>query len=106
MIFIVVIGGIGPIEGPIFFFALRELLADYGASYLIVLGCVAVLVMMRAPEGLWGALPARSDLRFFPIQRRVRFGDEPARGETVPEPSATAASSRTGPRSSRWRGHA
>ena len=39
MIFIVVIGGLGRIEGPIVgaivFFALRELLADYGAAYLV-----------------------------------------------------------------------
>src|SRR5262249_49275526 len=47
MIFIVVIGGIGTIEGPIVgavvFFALRELLSDYGAWYLIVLGAVAIV---------------------------------------------------------------
>jgi len=62
--------------------------------------------MMRAPEGLWSALAVRFDLRFFPVQRRVRFGDELARGETVPVPSATTASSRTGTRSSGWRGYA
>ncbi|MEL6518968.1 MAG: branched-chain amino acid ABC transporter permease, partial [Pseudomonadota bacterium] len=47
VIFIVVIGGIGTIEGPIIgtlvFFALRETLADLGTTYLIVLvGCHAV----------------------------------------------------------------
>jgi branched-chain amino acid transport system permease protein len=78
MIFIVVIGGIGTIEGPIVgtvvFFLLRELLADYGAWYLIILGALAILVVVLAPQGLWGVLATRHDLRFFPVRRRVRFG--------------------------------
>jgi branched-chain amino acid transport system permease protein len=73
----VVIGGIGTIEGPILgtliFFVLRETLADYGSIYLIVLGAVAVLVMVRFPRGLWGYAQQRYDLRFFPVQRRVRL---------------------------------
>ena len=78
MIFVVVIGGIGTIEGPIVgavvFFLLRELLAQYGAWYLIVLGAVAIAVMLWAPQGLWGVVAGRYDLRFFPVQRRVRLG--------------------------------
>lgn len=58
VIFIVVIGGIGTIEGPILgvivFFMLRELLAGFGSWYLIALGAVAVAVMLRSPRGLWG----------------------------------------------------
>ena len=75
VIFIVVIGGIGSIEGPIIgtivFFALRALLADYGAWYLIMLGAIAVTVMLAAPQGLWGLLSRRFDLHFFPVQRRL-----------------------------------
>lgn len=77
VIFIVVIGGIGSIEGPIIgtlvFFGLRALLVDYGAWYLITLGVVAVAVMLAAPQGLWGLLSRRFDLHFFPVQRRVRL---------------------------------
>jgi len=76
IIFIVVIGGIGTIEGPIIgtllFFLLRGALADYGATYLIVLGAVAVAVMVKFPRGLWGFVQERFDLRFFPVQRRIR----------------------------------
>src|SRR5690606_12894768 len=58
VIFIVVIGGIGTIEGPIIgtlvFFALRETLADLGTLYLIALGVVAIVIMLWAPRGLWG----------------------------------------------------
>src|SRR5205823_2584412 len=53
-IFIVVIGGLGTLEGPIVgtvvFFLLRQLLADYGAWYMILLGSLAVLAMMRYPR--------------------------------------------------------
>ena len=49
MIFIVVIGGIGTIEGPIIgaliFFLLREQLANFGEWSLILLGVVAVSMM-------------------------------------------------------------
>jgi len=75
VIFIVVIGGIGRIEGPIVgtivFFLLREFLADLGSWYLMILGGVAVVVMLRAPQGLWGLLAQRFDLQVFPIQRRL-----------------------------------
>jgi branched-chain amino acid transport system permease protein len=80
-IFIVVIGGLGTLEGPIVgtlvFFLLRELLAEYGAWYMILLGTLAVLAMMRFPQGLWGLVASRWDLRFFPVERRVRLGDTP-----------------------------
>jgi branched-chain amino acid transport system permease protein len=78
-IFIVVIGGLGTLEGPIVgtlvFFFLRELLADYGAWYMIVLGSLAVATMMRYPQGLWGLVAERWGLAFFPVQRRVRFSE-------------------------------
>jgi len=80
-IFIVVIGGIGTLEGPIVgtvvFFLLRELLAEHGSWYMILLGTLAVLAMMRYPQGLWGLVAERWDLRFFPVQRRVRLDEPP-----------------------------
>jgi len=76
VIFIVVIGGIGTIEGPIIgtliFFALRETLADLGTTYLIVLGVVAIVVMLKAPKGVWGLLRERYDLQLFPLGYRVQ----------------------------------
>ena len=77
MIFIVIIGGIGTIEGPIIgtllFFLLRELLSDLGSWYMIILGGLAVLVMLFARNGLWGLVAQRFDLYLFPVQRRVRL---------------------------------
>ncbi len=78
-IFIVVIGGLGTLEGPIVgtvvFFFLREALSDYGAWYMILLGVLAVVAMLRFPQGLWGLVADRWDLHFFPVQRRVRLTD-------------------------------
>lgn len=75
VIFIVVIGGIGSIEGPIVgtlvFFALRSLLADYGAWYLVTLGAIAMIVMIKAPQGIWGLITHYSDIHFFPVRRQV-----------------------------------
>jgi branched-chain amino acid transport system permease protein len=80
VIFIVVIGGIGTIEGPIIgtliFFALRETLADLGTTYLIVLGVVAIVVMLKAPKGVWGLIRARFDLQLFPLSYRVQRNNE------------------------------
>ena len=73
--FIVVIGGIGTIEGVIagaaVFFALRWFLADYGTVYWLVMGAVAVAVVLFSPSGLWGFVRARWDLQLLPLQRRL-----------------------------------
>ena len=80
VIFIVVIGGIGTLEGPIIgtliFFALRETLADFGTIYLLVLGLVAIVVMLKAPKGIWGLIRDRYDLELFPLSYRVRLSEK------------------------------
>lgn len=76
VIFIVVIGGIGTIEGPVIgtllYFLLREFLADLGAIYLMILGALAIVIMLAAPKGLWGLLVKRYDFSIFPVGYRVR----------------------------------
>jgi branched-chain amino acid transport system permease protein len=75
VIFMVVIGGIGTLEGPIIgmliYFALRELLADYGTWYLILLGVVAVVIMLKAQDGLWGLVAKRFNLHLFSVRRHL-----------------------------------
>jgi branched-chain amino acid transport system permease protein len=74
-IFMVVIGGIGHIEGPIvgtlIFWALDELLSDYGAWYLIGLGLVAIVVTLRFERGLWGWARQRWGWELFPTRRQL-----------------------------------
>jgi len=75
VILIVVIGGIGTIEGPIVgvlvFWLLQTYLASYGTWYLILLGALAILIMLAAPKGLWGYVAERYGLVLFPVRRRL-----------------------------------
>jgi len=75
VIFMVVIGGIGTIEGPfvgmLVYIILRELLADYGTIYLMLMGAIAIIVMLKAPFGIWGWVIQRFDLQLFPVGRRL-----------------------------------
>jgi len=75
VIFITVIGGIGRVEGPIVgtivYLVLREFLADLGSIYLIILGIIGIVVMLRAPKGLWGYVADRFGWQAFPLSRRL-----------------------------------
>jgi branched-chain amino acid transport system permease protein len=73
MIFIVVIGGLGTIEGPVLgavvYYLLQDSLADLGNWYLVIVGVVAIAVTLLAPKGLWGL--TRGQLSVFPTGHRV-----------------------------------
>ena len=75
--FIVVIGGIGTIEGPIvgvlIFWLIQNELAEFGPVYLMLLGALAIVVMLFFPRGVWGTFAERFDLHLFPIRRRLEF---------------------------------
>lgn len=79
VIFIVVIGGIGTIEGPIVgtivYFLLREFLADLGSIYLLFLGALAIVIMLVAPKGIWGYIAARWNISLFPTGYYVNTKD-------------------------------
>ncbi|HUG49057.1 MAG TPA: branched-chain amino acid ABC transporter permease [Candidatus Limnocylindria bacterium] len=81
MMFVVIIGGVGRIEGPIVgvaaFFLLQQTLAELGTLYLVILGGVAIFVTLLAPGGLWGLITSRYPVALFGIQRRLLLG--PAR---------------------------
>ena len=75
VIFIVVIGGIGTIEGPIVgaivLYFLQDYLASFGTWYLIALGSIAAAVMLVAPKGIWGYVAERFGWQVFPVRRRL-----------------------------------
>lgn len=78
VLFIVIIGGIGTIEGPIIgvliFFLLQSLLADFGTWYLFTLGIIGIVVMLFAPRGVWGLISDKTGLQLFPVRRRLGGG--------------------------------
>jgi branched-chain amino acid transport system permease protein len=96
VIFIVVIGGIGTIEGPIVgvlvFYVLQTNLAHFGTWYLILLGAFAIVIMLFAPKGIWGYLSDRYGLVVFPIRRRlVAHSATPANEQAAKSLPRTAA---------------
>jgi len=60
LIFIVIIGGIGTMEGPIvgslIFVFLTQWLSEYYSTSMVILGVIAITVMLAAPKGIVGTL--------------------------------------------------
>jgi len=60
LVFIVIIGGIGTIEGPIvgsfLYVLLTQWLADYGHISMLLLGMIAITIMLLAPKGIMGTI--------------------------------------------------
>ena len=71
MAFVVIIGGLGTIEGPILgtivYMVLQQTLASYNAWYLIILGLVAIVIALFARRGLWGLVDDHLHIRLFPV---------------------------------------
>jgi branched-chain amino acid transport system permease protein len=83
VIFMVVIGGIGSLEGPLIgtavFMLLREHLAGFGTWYLMLLGSLSILVILAEPQGLWGLLRRSGLDGLIPLAHHSRL-EAPSRG--------------------------
>ncbi|MEQ5872278.1 branched-chain amino acid ABC transporter permease [Sagittula sp. NFXS13] len=78
-IFIVMVGGIGSIEGAIigaliYFFADR-LFGEFGSAYLIVLGLLTLIIALYARGGVWGLQQKLGDHPWFPVRRKLIVED-------------------------------
>jgi branched-chain amino acid transport system permease protein len=75
MIFMVLIGGIGTIEGPILgaiiYYVMDLYFSQLGLWYLVVLGVLAILITLFLPKGIWGAISSRFNITLFPVGHRV-----------------------------------
>lgn len=76
MIFMVVIGGLGTVEGPVLgavvYYALQQWLSQTGVWYLVILGVLAIAITLYLPKGLWGTFHARTGWSVFPVAHVVR----------------------------------
>jgi len=76
MLFMVLIGGMGTIEGPVLgalvLFGLQEALSSYGAWYLVIVGGLAVAATLISSRGLWGFAADRFGWSLLPVGYRVR----------------------------------
>ena len=92
MIFIVVIGGLGTLEGPIIgtvlFYVLQQQFSSYGVWYLVALGVVAVAFAVWVPQGIWGWIAGRFDVHLFPLRRLHRPGAPIHQDDAVESPAA------------------
>lgn len=74
-IFMVIIGGIGRIEGPlvgaIIFWGLNKFFSDFGTWYLLGLGLLAILITTFFKQGLWGYAQQRWGWSLFPTTHHL-----------------------------------
>ncbi|MEW6425711.1 MAG: branched-chain amino acid ABC transporter permease [Bacillota bacterium] len=60
VVFMVIIGGIGTIEGPVIgaviYVILQQYLSEYVGMSLLILGAVAILVILASPAGIMGTV--------------------------------------------------
>lgn len=86
VIFIVILGGIGSIEGPIIgalvYFFLRETFSELGTGYFILTGALAMGVTIFMPEGLWGLLRKVIGFDLLPVSREPITQNQ-SRGEPL-----------------------
>jgi branched-chain amino acid transport system permease protein len=80
IVVIVVIGGIGTIEGPIIgallYYFMRDYFKDYETWYLIGSGVAAILAALYMQPGIWGYVRRRWGIDLFPIRRRLVRAEE------------------------------
>ena len=80
MVFIVIIGGVGTVSGPIvgaiIYVLLDEFLAHFPGWSNIILGAIAILVILFLPDGIMGTLQKKLHFEIF-SQKRFSEGKQP-----------------------------
>ncbi len=74
LLFIVIIGGLGTVVGPIVgatvFVMLQQYLSGYVGFNLIILGTITILVIFFTPKGIVGTFQEKMGFEIFPIRRQ------------------------------------
>ena len=74
LLFIVIIGGMGTVEGPIMgaiiYILLQQFLSEYVGYNLIILGTITIGVIFFAPKGIVGTLQEKTGWELFPVRRQ------------------------------------
>ena len=74
-IFIVMVGGLGSLEGVLIgalvYFVADRWFAQYGATYLVVLGLLTLVMALFARGGLWGLIQKATNASWFPTRRTL-----------------------------------
>lgn len=71
----VIIGGIATVEGPIvgafIYVLLSQWLAEYFSVNMLILGAIAIMVIILAPQGIIGMLQERLKFELLTPRRRL-----------------------------------
>ena len=74
LLFIVIIGGMGTLEGPVvgavIYVLLQQFLSEYVGFNLILLGTITILTIFFAPKGIIGIFHEKFSVELFPIRRQ------------------------------------
>jgi branched-chain amino acid transport system permease protein len=75
MIFMVIIGGIATVEGPILgafiYVLLSQWLAEYFSISMLILGTIAIAVIVAAPQGIMGTLQEKFGFELLTPRRKL-----------------------------------
>ena len=75
IIFVVVIGGFGTLEGPIIgavlYWWFKNQFIDHATWYSTTIGLIAILVAMWLQRGIWGIVRDRFDFSLLSVGRRL-----------------------------------
>ena len=75
LLFIVIIGGIGTIEGPIIgaviYVLLQQYLSDFASVSMLVLGIVAIIIMLIVPKGIMGTIQEKLGFEILSPRRHL-----------------------------------
>jgi branched-chain amino acid transport system permease protein len=73
VVFLVIIGGIGTIEGPILgaviYVLLQQYLSAYAGLSMLILGGIALVLILVAPRGIIGTLQEKTGFQLFSFRR-------------------------------------
>jgi len=76
-VFMVLIGGVGTVEGPIIgaiiYIVLRQLLYSLTGLSMIILGAIAVIIIIFLPRGIMGLIHDHTKFDLFSVRRKVRY---------------------------------
>ncbi|MDR3363955.1 MAG: branched-chain amino acid ABC transporter permease [Clostridiales Family XIII bacterium] len=74
MVFIVVIGGLGTVEGPIIgaviYVLIRQFLYNFPGFSMVILGIIAIAIILLAPRGIMGLVQKWVSIDIFSVRRR------------------------------------
>jgi branched-chain amino acid transport system permease protein len=76
MVFMVIIGGIGTLEGPVIgavcYVLMKQYLYEYPGISMLILGAISIVIILAAPKGIMGTIQDRYGFDILSARRRLK----------------------------------